>query len=171
MRFQRLFAIAVFSASTVVPGLLASDRAEAATATSTLDVATTVTANCAVTAGSLVLSGFTETGGATGAGSFGVTCTNESGYTIALDAGTGAGATVAARVLTGAADATKTLTYGLYSDAAFATLWGDGTGGSAPVAGTGTGQLQTVPVYGKIFGGQFPTAQSYTDTVVITVNY
>jgi spore coat protein U-like protein len=172
MRFNGLVAAAALSAFVGVPALLVSHQANAATATGTLAVSTTVTNNCSVTDGSLVFSGFTSTAATTGSGNFGVTCTNGASYAIALDAGTGTGASLTtSRILTGGTTTADTLTYNLYTDATYATVWGDGTGSTATVPGTGTGQLQTITVNGEIPAGQYPTAQTYNDTVTITVTY
>lgn len=84
-----------------------------------------------------------------------VTCTGA--WSVALDAGTGAGATVANRLMTGPGGVT--LAYTLYLDAARSTVWG-----AAPNNLTGTGNTN-ITVYGRVFTGQFPTPGTYTDTV------
>ena len=61
------------------------------------------------------------------------------------------------------------LNYELYKDAARTTRWGNTD--YLGVAGTGTGQPQTLVVYGRVPPQSVPTAGKYTDTVVITVDY
>jgi spore coat protein U-like protein len=96
-----------------------------------------------------------------------VTCTVDSGYTVGLDAGLGAGATVTLRRLTGA-DAT--LDYSLYRDAGRALVWGN-TAGSDTVAGTGTGTPAIHTVYGRIPPGQAVRRGMYVDIITVSVDY
>ena len=44
--------------------------------------------------------------------------------------------------------------YNIYTDAARTNVWGDGTGGTATIANTGTGAAQNVTVYGRVPSGQ-----------------
>ena len=47
------------------------------------------------------------------------------------------------------------LSYNIYTDAARANVWGDGTGGTVTIASsTGTGAAQNVTVYGRVPTGQ-----------------
>jgi spore coat protein U-like protein len=69
----------------------------------------------------------------------------------------------------------STLSYNLYTSAAHASVWGDGTGVTSVmsdqrllVIGSNTFNY---PVYGRIPAGQDAAAGSYTDTIVVTVNY
>jgi len=68
-----------------------------------------------------------------------------------------------------------TLSYNLYTSAAHSSVWGDGTGVTSVVSdqvllivGLNTFNY---PVYGRIPAGQDAAAGSYTDTIVVTVNY
>ncbi len=68
--------------------------------------------------------------------------------------------------------------YQLYKDAAYSSVW-DATGGvnsiggAGGVSGTGTGNAQTTPVYGKIPQGTSIASKpgNYSDNVVVTVTY
>lgn len=167
----------LFSIARVLIGLsivsFFSQTSLAATATTVLSVSSTVIAACAVGSSTLAFGAFTPGGVALDVnGSLAVTCTNGSSYTIALNAGSGAGATIPIRVLTNPSPA-GTLQYTIYTTAARIIVWGDGTSGSATVAGTGTGVTQSVTVPGRIFAGQGGTATrgNYTDTVNITVTF
>jgi spore coat protein U-like protein len=62
-----------------------------------------------------------------------VQCTNTTPYNIGSDAGTGSGATVAARKMTNG----RSITYSLYSDSGRTTVWGT-TIGTNTVSATGT---------------------------------
>lgn len=62
------------------------------------------------------------------------------------------------------------LNYNLYTDAARTTVWGDGTGGTVTVSGSGNGTSLHF-VYGRIPPGQDARAGLNTDTVVVTVNF
>lgn len=96
-----------------------------------------------------------------------VLCTNGTPYSIALNAGLGAGATTAARKMTGAGG---TVSYALYQDAARTTVWGDANGVDT-VSGTGTGADQDLTVYGRVPIQTTPSPGSYNDTIVVTVTY
>ena len=96
-----------------------------------------------------------------------VTCTNTTGYTIGLDAGTGSGATVAVRKLTSGG---TTINYSLYTTNTFGTVWGN-TIGTDTVAGTGTGSTQSYTVWGRIPPQTTPAPGTYTDTITVTVTY
>ncbi len=65
------------------------------------------------------------------------------------------------------------LNYNIYLDAARTSIWGDGTGGSArfgPVIPP-DGSTVNIPVFGRIPSGQDAHVGSYTDNVVVTMNY
>jgi spore coat protein U-like protein len=141
--------------------------AAAATATATFQVTATVLATCLITANPLAFGTYagTQTDATT---TLSVTCTNTTGYTVGLDAGTGAGATVASRRMTGPGSAV--LTYGLFTDSARGTVWGN-TVGTNTVAGTGSGLAQTLTVYGRVPASQFVAPGAYVDTVTATINF
>ena len=68
---------------------------------------------------------------------------------------------------------TKTLQYNLFLDAARSSIWGDNTSGTShfgpfrpPLIGS-----TTRTIYGRIFSGQNVGAGTYTDTLVVTLNY
>ncbi len=94
-----------------------------------------------------------------------VTCTNGTAYIIDLDYGQNYSGGNRRMI-----DSTSTyfLVYDVYSDSNRTTRW-DFAGGS----GTGTGTAQSHTVYGRIPGGQLAGAGvgSYSDTIMITVNY
>ncbi len=96
-----------------------------------------------------------------------VTCTDTTAYDVGLNAGTAAAATVTNRMMTGPDGAL--LHYSLYSNSAYSTNWGNSAG--SWVSGTGTGNTQTLTVYGQVPANQTPTPGNYTDTITATVYY
>lgn len=63
------------------------------------------------------------------------------------------------------------LGYNLYVDAARTVIWGDGTAGTATVAGTASTKPYTNNIYGRIFPLQSVGAGSYSDTLIVTINF
>jgi spore coat protein U-like protein len=164
IRIKTALAIGACAAAFATP-------ASAATQTTNLGVSATVTANCSVTA-SPVAFGNVDTLSATpvlGTGSVSVTCTNGTGWTATSDVGGGSGATFAVRRMTFSGN---TLNYTLYRDAARAEVWGDGTGSTFSVGGTGSGAAQSFTVYGRVPGSQASAPPGgYSDTVGVTITY
>lgn len=94
-------------------------------------------------------------------------------YTIALGAGN-SGSYATRRLSSGA----HTLNYNLYTSSAYTTVWGDGTGGSVTVSGSGTLPVllssfsNNLTVYGRIPALQLSAVPGvYNDTITITVTY
>ena len=96
-----------------------------------------------------------------------VQCTDTTPYNIGLDAGLGAGASVASRKLTNGGN---TITYSLYSDVGHSVVWGT-TIGVNTVASTGNGAAQSYTVYGRIPAQSTPAPATYSDTITVTVTY
>lgn len=97
-----------------------------------------------------------------------VLCTEGLDYDLALNAGmngTG-GDTTTRRMINGAND----VTYDLYRDSNRTEHWGDDPGGDT-LGSTGTGAVQTWPVYGLVPAQDTPPAGTYLDTVTVTVTY
>lgn len=147
--------------------LLSPLLAGAASDTTTFGVSATVVSTCAISATALAF-GVYVLGQTDGTGTLSVTCTNGTAYTIALDAGTGAGATAASRKMTG--PSSQVMNYSLYQDVGHTTVWGDSLGVSTK-AGTGNGTLQSIPVYGRIPAAQAVGAGAYSDTITVTLTY
>ena len=141
----------------------------AATATTTMTVQMTITATCLVNSASALNFG-TQGVLATNVdqtSTVQVTCTNTTPYNIGLNAGTGAGATVATRKMTSGAN---TVNYTLYRNSTRTTLWGN-TVGTDTVAATGNGAAQSYTVYGRVPPQAAPAPGTYTDTITVTVTY
>lgn len=142
--------------------------AAAATATATMAVSATVLTTCVVAALPMVFGNYSATAASDATANLTVTCTPGTAYTIGLDAGIGSGGTVAQRAMS---FLTNTLNYTLYTTAARTAVWGDGTGGTSTVTGTGTVVPQIVPVYGRIPAAQNAAPGLYVDTVTVTLTY
>ena len=91
-------------------------------------------------------------------------------WTVTLT--TGNGGSYSPRLLS---NGVSTLSYNLYTSAAHSSIWGDGTGVTSAVSdqvlllvGANTFNY---PVYGRIPARQDAAAGSYTDTIMVTVNY
>lgn len=140
----------------------------AATVTANLPVNATVNSTCVF--GNITSVNFGNYSGVQNdaTGSIEVTCNNGTAYNIGLNAGTGAGATITNRVMTGTPSGT--LTYQLYQNAGRTTNWGN-TPPTDTVNVTGNGAVQLATVYGRIPAGAVPATGSYNDTVLITVTY
>jgi spore coat protein U-like protein len=177
MMMQSISAHSVFSilaratAVVVIPlFLLNIPDSLAATSSSTFTVNANVLAVCSVTATNLNFGDYDASNptARSSTSTLSITCSNGQDYTVALDAGGGAAATVADRKMT---SGTHTLNYGMYSDSTHTTIWGDGTLSTVTVAGTGDGAPQSLTVHGKIPAGQHAAAGSYSDTITVTLNY
>ncbi|MEY4139790.1 MAG: hypothetical protein RLZZ371_1972 [Pseudomonadota bacterium] len=108
-----------------------------------------------------------------GTGSFKVNgcTTNNTPFTAQLSTGGGT-ATFAARTLT---KSTEILYYNLYKDSARTIVWGDGTGGTSTVSGTGSNGSSTsgtaINIYLRIPAEQDVSAGTYTDSITITISF
>lgn len=163
---RRRITLGLLSAS--VLALCLGAPARSATVSTNFAVKATVLASCSVTAADLDFGVYAPGGSdATASTTIDVTCSNGTPYTIALDGGSAHD--VAARAMSDGA--AHNLAYGLYTDASFATVWGDGTASSVTTSGTGDGAVQPCTVFGKIPAGQYVVPATYTDEISVTVTY
>lgn len=90
-------------------------------------------------------------------------------WTVALSTGNGS---YSPRLLKSGANA---LSYNLYTSGAHTNVWGDGSGTTTLVSDHATlivgANVVNYTVYGHIPAGQDAAAGTYTDTIVVTVNY
>jgi spore coat protein U-like protein len=144
--------------------------ATAQTATSSFTVSATVQNACTISAADLTFGVYSTISGANldGTSTIQVKCTLNAAYAVGLNAGSTAGGTIAARLMT---DGSSTLGYNLYTSNARTTVWGDGAGGSSTVPGTGTGLTANLTIYGRIAGVQNVHAGSFSDSVTATINF
>jgi spore coat protein U-like protein len=161
-------------AMTLLFGAAVAGVANSATTTTTFAVTETVQATCSATATTLAFSAYTPGGGAKANNStISVKCTKNTPYTIALNGGTTTGGTIAQRLM---ASGANTLQYNLFTTAAFGQIFGDGSGTSTTVAGTGAGvaTANSVTVFGQLpdsAANQAAVPGSYSDTITVTVTY
>jgi spore coat protein U-like protein len=97
-------------------------------------------------------------------------CTQrEHGIMITLDRG-GATSFATRRMINGS----EQLLYNLYLDAARTVIWGDGSGGTQAYLihnPQGNNQDLTVPIFGRIPARQDRGIGTYTDTIIVTLNF
>ena len=160
--------------ATLATGVMAAGIAQAATTGTSFQVTATVQSTCSATAATLAFPNYTPGGGAqTGNTTISVKCTKNTPFTVALNAGSTTGDAFAQRLM---GSGTNTLQYNLYTSAALATVFGDGTGGTGTVAGTGLGvaTANSVQVFGQVpdsATNQAAVPGNYTDTITVTVTY
>lgn len=161
--------IAVLTVALASAGV-AFSSAQAATTTATMPVTITLVKACGVSATTL---NFGSSVGLLSAAvnqntTLSVTCTKSAADNIGLYAGQNGGGNLNARAMkSGASD---TVGYQLYSDSGNTTVWGN-TIGTNTVAGTGTGNSQSLTVYGNMPAQATPPAATYNDTITVTVTY
>jgi spore coat protein U-like protein len=98
-----------------------------------------------------------------------VACTGGTTYNVGLNVGTGAGATITTREMTGPGGAE--LSYQLFSDAGYSVNWGNTVGTNTVSGNNAAGGVQNITVYGQIPAGQAPPQGTYTDTIIATLTY
>ncbi|MBC3918406.1 spore coat protein U domain-containing protein [Undibacterium sp. CY18W] len=130
--------------------------------TASLAVSAVVVPTCTVQ-GSAISFGNYETTPVEQTSNIGVNCSQGTAYVVSLG-----GANANVRQMAGPSNAT--LNYALFQDASRSKLWGSAVDSNA-VAGTGNGNLQNLPVYGRIPAGQVVTPGNYNEAVSITLTY
>ncbi|GGA16754.1 Csu type fimbrial protein [Neptunicoccus cionae] len=95
-----------------------------------------------------------------------VRCTNSTNYSVTLDQGLNGGSGPADRRMK---NSSYELSYGLYRDVARSAPWG--ALATNDVDSTGIGANQSFTIYGRIPAGQSAYYGTYSDSVVVTVNY
>jgi spore coat protein U-like protein len=150
--------------------LAPANIAQAQTATTSFQVTATVLKFCTVVATPLAFGNYTSSTVSETTSTITVTCTNGTGYDIALDAGGAAGATVTTRQMSGTTVTAARLNYFLFRDNGRTLNWGT-------TIGTDTVHLTAgvVPIISTVFGripaGQFVAPDAYLDTINVTVTY
>jgi spore coat protein U-like protein len=133
----------------------------------TAAISGTVSPICSVTAGTLGFGTYTNSAAALAAASVTVNCSSGGAYQVSL--GAGSWASGGSRRMAG--PASSFLSYQLFQDSARTVAWGDGAAHGARVSGTGSGSNQVLTVFGRIPAGQTAVPGTYTDSVVVTVEY
>lgn len=164
MRFQGKSGLALLAMAALAPA-----SAWAGTDTASMAVSATVVASCDVSANAMAFGSYDPVSSTPldSSTTLSVICTNGTGYEVSMNAGSGSGATIAARRMTGSS---ATLNYSLYRDSNRTNVWG-ATTGSNVVTGTGSGAAQSLNVYGRVPVNQTAPAGAYSDTVTVTVTW
>lgn len=150
-------ALSALTAGTVGPVM-------ASTASSNFDVTIQVLSTCSISASNMTFGSITTgtTSNTDAASSLTVNCSSNTPYTVSL--GNGNNYSAGRRMTNGEAN----INYFLYSDSARSTQWNS----TLVKNGTGTGNDQSLDVYGRIPAGQnVANTGAYGDTVVATVTY
>jgi spore coat protein U-like protein len=160
--------------SALAAAIAFSGFAQAETLTADLNVSATVAGACLITAQPTAIAFGNYfpsfSGDIDGDSSFDITCVTGAPYSITVGLGNGTGATAASRKMSDGS--TGLLNYSLYSSAANRNTASAWSSGASAVSGTGNGSAVTVPVFGRVFGGQTTVAAgAYSDTVVITLTF
>ena len=169
MRISRL----LFSFATVGVLVVSSARLVAAgSATASLQVSATVSANCTISTASVAFPAYDPivthaSANDDGTGTVTITCTRGTATTIGL--GLGGNASGSQRRLKDAT--TDYINYALYLDAARTTVWGSASPNLLTPAAAPDKNPRSFTVYGRIPSAQDVPAGAYTDTVVATVNF
>lgn len=128
----------------------------------------TVINNCTIAAANITFATQSAlTSPVTGTGQLTVQCTNNDAYRISLSGGLLG--TVTSRSMTGPTGGS--VSYQLYLDGGYATIWGDGTSGTSQLTGVGNGLVQFIPIYARVPSQSTPAAGVYTDTVTATLQF
>jgi spore coat protein U-like protein len=133
-------------------------------------VQATYTPTCRVSASPLnfgTLAGTAITNGVNAATNLSATCSAGTPYSIALNGGQSGATDPTQRKLTMGA---QSLIYGLYRDDPRTLPWGS-TLGTNTAAGVGSGTNQSIPVYGRVPNQTVPPPGTYSDNVVVSVEY
>ena len=102
-------------------------------------------------------------------GTISVTCTSTTPYKIALSYGNGVGAGTGRARYTPGPNGSQ-ISYNLYSDSGRSSIWGSNLGVDT-VNSTGTGADQDFTIYARVPPQTTQPAGTYSDTIVVTVNY
>ena len=94
-------------------------------------------------------------------------CSSQSLFTVSMDYGANGGFDPTVRYMR---NGTDLLTYGIYLDSGRTQGWGFNIGMNV-YNGTGTGSEVTIPVYGRVRAQATPPSGTYTDTVIVTIDY
>jgi spore coat protein U-like protein len=140
------------------------------TTTASFTVKATVTPQCTLTTSDI---NFGNVGAlsnpVTASGTVTVRCTSNAGYTISMDGGNSKSTDPTRRWMGGTTPQTG-VSYGLYQNSQYSLPWGNTPGLTKLDIGSGSNQIFTV--YGRTNPSTItPPADTYNDTVIVTVTY
>jgi len=167
IRFRSLY---MGAAAGVLVATLSAAPAISSTTTTTIAVSATSLSSCVVAATPLAFGSYSAATSSPNDATSTVTatCTSGTPYTLALDAGTTSGSTIAARGMT---NGTDTMHYNLYTTSARSTVWGDGTSSTVTQGATSAGLPAVYTVYGRVPANQYVSTGAYSDLVTVTLTY
>ncbi|MDA9288446.1 spore coat U domain-containing protein [Amylibacter sp.] len=177
MKLNRSTIKSSIAAATALGIVAVSMPAYAGTGTSNMTVSSNVDVSCNITTTNIDFDaydavGVNNTADLTAEGGINTTCTAGSGGNIKIGQGLNksddSSDAYPMRRMVHATDNTEFLFYDVYSDSDRLVLWENDTG----VAYIGDGSEQTLVVYGVVPKAQnLAIVGSYTDTLVVTINY
>ena len=140
------------------------------TTTASFTVTATVTPQCTLTTSDI---NFGNVGSlsnpVTASGTVTVRCTSNAGYTISMDGGISKSTDPTRRWMGGTTPLTG-VSYGLYQNSDYSLPWGNTPGLTKTDTGSGSDKIFTV--YGRTNPSTItPPADTYNDTVIVTVTY
>jgi len=167
IRFRSLY---LGAAAGALVAALSATPAISSTTTTTIAVSATALSSCVVAATPLAFGSYSAaTSTPTDATStVTATCTSGTPYTLALDAGSTTGSTVAARAM---ANGAAKMDYALYTTSGHTTIWGDGTNSTVTQGATSAGLPAVYTVYGRVPANQYVSTGAYSDLVTVTLTY
>lgn len=112
-------------------------------------------------------------GSSAGAGSVVLKCTPGVSVSLALDSGLNVSGSIGAgRLMKITGGGAATLSYQLYQDTGYSTIWGNGSNGGTLQSFTASGAIQTFTIYARLFSmAGLPASGQYSDTVTVTITY
>lgn len=146
---------------------------QAGTVSTSFPVSATVGEGCTINVSGISFPTYTQTGVDT-TGSITVTCPQNIAYNVTMNSGLNYDSVSGRRRMNDGAG--NLLMYNLYRNSGLTFIWGDNgfqntiTNGT-PLPGTGTGAAQTVSVFGHVHSNQIVPNGTYTDNVLVTVNF
>lgn len=150
---------------------LATGTLLAATSSTTFDVQAQILSSCAVSGANLSFGNYDASSASVldASSTLSVNCTQGTAYVVKLDVGSGGGSYVNRTMANGA----NVLAFNLYRNAARSEVWGDESGATLSVSGTGSGLLtaNSHTVYGRVPIGQDEIPGTYSSTITVTVEY
>ena len=170
MTFRKRARAALISVASALC-VVGTPNATAATDTATFNVTANIVDACDVQATNHAFGAYSPSSSTAldATSTVSVYCTVGTAYSLALNVGSGGGAYTGRKMLSGSNE----LLYNLFTSAARTTVWGDGSGSTSTVSGTGAGLLTaaTHTVYGRIGINQDSNPGSYSSTVTVTLTF
>lgn len=146
---------------------------QAGTVSTSFPVSAIVGEGCTIDVSGLSFGTLAQTG-LDANGSITVTCPQNMPYNVTMNSGLNYDPASGRRRMN---DGTgQLLTYNLYRNSGFSQIWGDSgfqntIPNGTPLPGTGTGIAQVVTVFGHVHANQTVPNGTYTDDVLVTVNF